>query len=149
MSSTISQLSEADIRAILRAADEIIAQGGRNLLAKILRDSREKKILELGLNDCPVYGYFRSDKRDEVIHKIDWMMDYGFLDIQYDGKLPMIIFAERGWEIESDQRADEFLSEWDQWLEEGRPSPDMSYLKDRNRQMIFLFLEKVRETNQT
>ncbi|OIJ15332.1 superfamily II DNA helicase [Anaerobacillus alkalilacustris] len=139
-------LSEEDKRAILRAADEIIAQGGRTLLAKILKGSREKKVLQLGLDKCPVYGYFKSEKIEEVMNKIDWMIDYDFLDIQYDGKLPMIIFTERGWQIEANQRADEFLREWKQWLKQGNSSPDMSYLKDRNREMILLFLEKVKET---
>lgn len=146
MKSIIRHLSEADIGAILRAADEIIGQGGRTLLAKILKGSREKKVLQLGLDMCPVYGCFHSDKLEDIINKINWMIDYDFLDIEYSGKLPMIIFTELGWRIESDQRADEFLSEWNQWLAQGRPCPDMSYLKDRNREMIFLFLEKLRET---
>jgi len=41
-------LSKTDILTILRAADEIIAQGGRTLLAKVLKGSREKKVLQLG-----------------------------------------------------------------------------------------------------
>ncbi len=141
-----SHLSEGDKRAILRAADEIIAQGGRTLLAKILKGSREKKVLQLGLDNCPVYGYFKSEKLEEVMEKIDWMIDYDFLDIEYSGKLPMIVFTERGWQVEANQRADEFLREWEQCLEQGISHPDMSYLKDRNREMIFLFLEKVKET---
>lgn len=52
-----NSLSEADIRAILRAADEIITRGGRTLLAKILKGSREKKVVEYGLEQCPTYGY--------------------------------------------------------------------------------------------
>ncbi|MCD8501609.1 MAG: zinc-ribbon domain-containing protein [Bacillaceae bacterium] len=44
------------------------------------------------------------------------------------------------------QRADEFLDEWKRWLKQDNKSPDMSYLKDRNREMIILFLEKVKET---
>ncbi|MFG6115531.1 RQC-minor-1 family DNA-binding protein [Halobacillus sp. MO56] len=141
-----SYLPEEEKRVILRAADEIIAEGGRTLLAKILKGSREKKILQLELDTCPVYGYFKSEKLEEVLTKIDWMIDYDFLDIQYSGKLPMIIFTERGWQIEADQRADEFLSEWQQWAEQGISDPDMNYLKDRNRHMIFLFLDKVKET---
>jgi hypothetical protein len=39
-----SMLSETEIRVILRAADDIIASGGRTLLAKILKGSREKII---------------------------------------------------------------------------------------------------------
>lgn len=141
-----SHLSEEDKRSILRAADEIISQGGRTLLAKILKGSREKKVLQLGLDKCPVYGYFKSEKLEAVMEKIDWMIDYDFLDIEYSGKLPMIIFTERGWQIEADQRADEFLREWEQWIEQGIRHPDMSYSKDRNREMIFLLLEKVKET---
>ncbi|OIJ14912.1 superfamily II DNA helicase [Anaerobacillus arseniciselenatis] len=131
---------------MLRAADEIIAQGGRTLLAKILKGSREKKLLQLGLDNCPVYGYFKSAKLEEVMEKIAWMIDYDFLDIEYSGELPMIVFTERGWQIEADQRTDEFLREWEQWLEQAISNPDMIYLKDRNREMIFLFLEKVSET---
>ena len=141
-----NHLSKTDILTILRAADEIIAEGGRTLLAKILKGSREKKVLQLGLDTCPVYGSFKSEKLEGVKSKIDWMINNDFLAIQYDGKLPMIVYTERGWKIEADQRADEFLTEWNQWLAEERPLPDMSYLKDRNRKMIFLFLDKVRET---
>lgn len=139
-------LPESEILAILRAADEIIGQGGRTLLVKILKGSREKKVLELELDKCPVYGYFYSESKDEVLSKVDWMINFGFLDIQYSGKLPMIFFTDRGWRLESNQRADELLSEWDQWLAEGIQYPDMNYLKDRNREMIFLFLEKIKET---
>lgn len=122
--------------AILRAADEIIGQGGRTLLSKILKGSRDKKVLALEMEQCPVYGYFKSEKLTDIVEKIDWMIDNDFLDIEYFGKLPMIVFTERGWEIESDQRADEFLDEWDTWIKEDKPIPDMEYLKDRNRKMI-------------
>jgi superfamily II DNA helicase RecQ len=134
----------------LRASDPIIAQGGRTLLAKILKGSREKKVLQLGLDRCPVYGYFKSEKLDDIMQKIDWMIDYNFLDIEYYGKLPMIIFTERGWHIESEQYAEELLNEWKKWIKQGNQSPDMSYLKDRNREMILLLLEKIKESrNQT
>ncbi|MGJ9457394.1 RQC-minor-1 family DNA-binding protein [Oceanobacillus sp. CF4.6] len=132
--------------AILRAADEIIGQGGRTLLAKILKGSRDKKVLALELDKCPVYGYYKSEKIADIVEKVDWMIDYDFLAIEYFGKLPLIIFTERGWKIESDQRSGEFLAQWDAWIEENRPLPDMEYLKDRNRNMILLFIEKVKET---
>ncbi|GAB4073694.1 RQC-minor-1 family DNA-binding protein [Barrientosiimonas marina] len=138
---------ENAIRAILRAADEVIGAGGRTLLAKILKGSREKKVLQLQLELCPVYGYFKEARQDDVLHKIDWMVNHDFLEIEYSGKLPMIIYSDRGWEIERDQMADELLQEWDDWLAAGRMNPDMHYLKDRNRGMILLLLEKVKETN--
>ncbi|MCM3363438.1 RQC-minor-1 family DNA-binding protein [Niallia sp. MER TA 168] len=141
-----NRLSEEEIKAILRAADMIIDSGGRTLLAKILKGSREKKVLQLELDMCPAYGYFKKEKLEEIMKKIDWMIDYDFLDIQYSGKLPMIIFTERGWDLESDQYTDELLNEWKEWIKQGKQDPDMSYLKDRNRSMILLLLEKVRES---
>ncbi|MDC3418074.1 RQC-minor-1 family DNA-binding protein [Aquibacillus salsiterrae] len=146
MNAKIDTLSQEEIKVILRAADEIIAQGGRTLLAKILKGSREKKVLQLELDTCPVYGYYKSEKLDEVVAKIDWMIEYDFLTIEYSGKLPMIVFTERGWQIESDQMADELLQEWMEWVKQGEQSPDMTYLKDRNREMILLLLEKVKES---
>ena len=115
-------------------------------LLKILKGSREKKVIQLELDRCPVYGFYKAVKLDEIMEKIDWMVDHGFLDIEYFGKLPMIIYTERGWYIESDQYTDELLNEWREWVNEGKQDPDMSYLKDRNRNMILLLLEKVKES---
>lgn len=44
------------------------------------------------------------------------MIDFDFLTIEYIGKLPMIVYTERGWLIEADQYADELLDEWKEWL---------------------------------
>lgn len=56
----IQELSKKDIIMILRAADTMIHSGGRNLLAKLLKGSKDKKILELHLDECPVYGYYHD-----------------------------------------------------------------------------------------
>jgi hypothetical protein len=139
-------LSRQEIKAILRAADPIIAQGGRSLLSKILKGSKDKKVLELELDNCPMYGYYRSETLDNIVKKVDWMIDYDFLEIEYFGKLPMIVYTERGWQIESDQYADELMIEWKEWAKEGKPAPDMAYLKDRDRGMILLMLDKIKES---
>ena len=74
------------------------------------------------------------------------MIAHDFLEITYSGKLPMIVFTERGWKIQADQRATELLLEWQKYVAEAVSNPDMHYLKDRNREMILLFLEKIQET---
>ena len=43
----IKDLSSKEIKAILRAADELIAAGVRSLLSKILKGSKDKKVLKL------------------------------------------------------------------------------------------------------
>lgn len=55
----VRSLSRDEIKAILRAADDLIAVGGRALLAKILKGSNDKKVLELKLNENPKYGYYQ------------------------------------------------------------------------------------------
>ncbi len=50
----IDFLPKEDVFAILRAADELIGKGGRNMLVKILKGSKEKRLLELGLDACPM-----------------------------------------------------------------------------------------------
>jgi hypothetical protein len=137
------KLTESEICIILRAADDIIAQGGRTLLAKILKGSKEKKLLELGLQQNPSYGFFHSLSLNEIMAKIDWMLEHDFLQIEFSGKLPMLVYTEKGWEIEREQFADELLRQWDTWLAEGVADVDMNYLKDRNRGMMLLFLQNI------
>jgi hypothetical protein len=145
-SQEINILPMSEIIVILRAADDLIAVGGRTLLAKILKGSREKKVLELKLDQNPSYGYFNKFKIEEIVAKIDWMIRHNYLEIEYSGRLPMIIFTEKGWEIESEQYADELLTEWDNWIENKITPVNMEYLKDRNRGMILLYLEKINKT---
>src|SRR5699024_2825098 len=146
MATSMEHLTAKEILTILRAADQIIAMGVRTQLVKILKGSKEKRVLELGLDTNPAYGSFSTETMAEILKKVDWMIDYDFLELHFQGKLPTIVFTDRGWALESDRRVDEFLKEWTEWLSDNRLEPDMSYLKDRNRDMILLFLDKVRET---
>lgn len=91
-------LSEEDIKNILRAADDIIFVAGRTMLAKILKGSKDKKLLDKQLELCPGYGYYNELTIEEITKKIDWMIVNDYLDIDYNGRLPMIIFSDKGWE---------------------------------------------------
>ncbi|WP_232334463.1 hypothetical protein [Oceanobacillus sp. AG] len=66
-------------------------------------------MLELELDKSPVYGYFQSETIAAITEKVDWMIEHDFLEIFYSDKLPMIVYTDRGWQIEANQRADEFL----------------------------------------
>ncbi len=138
-------LTGEEIKAILRAADELIATGGRSMLAKILKGSRDKKVLEYGLDKCPVYGYYRELTLQEITNRIDWMIKKGYLKVEYNGRLPMLVFSEIGWEIERETYAEELLQKLVKLL----GGKDYSYvheLKDRNRGMILLLIEKIKQT---
>ena len=96
----IKNLTYIEIKVILRAADELIAVGGRSMLAKILKGSKDKKVLEYGLDRCPAYGFYAELTLAEITHRIDLMIKKGYLDIEYRDRLPMLVFSEKGWEIE-------------------------------------------------
>lgn len=139
----IKDLPEPDLRAILRGADDLVMQGGRNLLAKILKGSRVKKVLELGLDASPVYGYFKHLSEEEILARIDWVIAYNYLAIEYDSRLPLLRYTSFGWEIERKTYAEELLRGFDTMLATTGPPFDMSYLKDRQRDMILCLLDKV------
>ena len=145
-SGDVRKLSDEEIRAILRAADELIATGGRNMLAKILKGSKDKKVLEHGLDQCPVYGYFREYTLQQIMNRIDWVIDQRYLRIEYQDRLPMLVFSEKGWEIERETYAEELLQKLFRLLE-GNDFSDVQELKDRNRGMILLLIEKIKQTD--
>lgn len=144
-SGDIKNLTDEEIKAILRAADELIATGGRGMLAKILKGSKDKKVLEHGLDQCPVYGYYRELTLPEITNRIDWMIKKDYLEIEYRDRLPMLVFSEKGWEIERETYAQELLQKLAKLLE-GKDYSFVQELKDRNRGMILLLIEKIRQT---
>lgn len=143
---TINQLPIEEIKMILRGADDLIGSGGRTLLAKILKGSRDKKVLELGLDRNPVFGCYQQLSLEDITARIDWTITRNYLAIEYSGRLPMLIFTEKGWEIERETYARELLHGFDELLASGKQPYDMEYLKDRNRGLIFLLLDMVEES---
>ena len=96
----VKGLPREDIEMILRAADDLIMKGGRNMLVKTLKGSREKKLLEHGMDQNPAYGFYKDLSMEAVGERVDWMILAGYLKIVYDYRLPLIVYTDRGWEIE-------------------------------------------------
>lgn len=142
----ISTLPMEELRAILRGADDLIMSGGRNLLAKILKGSRQKKLLELKLDQSPVYGYYKDLSLEDILARIDWVIVNGYLDIKYDYRLPLLVYTPEGWEIEKDTYSTELLRRFDDMLKEAFSKSDMNFLKDMNKQIILLLLDKIQAT---
>lgn len=139
----IKSLPTADIHAILRAADSLIAAGGRSLLTKILRGSRSKDVLAHDLDQNPAYGYYRGMPEEDVLARIDWMILHDYLHIIYAGRIPVLAFTPQGWEIERENYAAELVRGFDDMLASSQGPYAMEYLKDRDRPMILLVLDKV------
>ncbi len=141
----LKELAEDDLNAVLRGADDIITQGGRTLLMRILRGSANKDVLDRGLGQSPVYGYFRDLSNDAALARIDWAILNGYLRIDYSDRLPLLVYTQKGWEIEREIYANELLDGIEAALKDGPPY-QMAHLKDRDREMILLLLDKVAAT---
>lgn len=139
----IKVLKEPEIEMILRGADELIGVGGRNMLAKILKGSKDKKVLEHHLDECPAYGFYQSLTLADISHKVDWMIKMDYLRIDYQDRLPTLIFSEKGWEIEMQTLAEEIYQKFCRDLKE-KKMDTIFRMKDMNRQVVFGVLEKIR-----
>ena len=146
-SAGLHSLPEADVQAILRGADDLIMRGGRTLLVKVLKGSRSKDVLEQGLDRSPVYGHFRLLSPDEVMARIDLVILKGYMTLEYDHRLPLLIYTPKGWAIEREIYADELLGQLRRALTCPEPV-DLSHLKDKNREVIWLLLDKVQATGE-
>ncbi len=142
----ITALPFDEIAAILRGADNLIMSGGRSMLVKILKGSRDKKLLNLHLDESPVYGYYNHLTMDEISARVDWVILNGYMYIDYDYRLPLLCYTAKGWEIERETVARELLHGFDEMLAADQRVFDMTYLKDRSRDMILLLLEMVEKT---
>ncbi|MGB8451780.1 MAG: RQC-minor-1 family DNA-binding protein [Anaerocolumna sp.] len=144
-SGEIKQLNPVEIVVILRAADEIISTGGRSILAKTLKGSKDKKVLEHKLDECPSYGYYKELSIEEITKRIDWMIQKGYLRIEYSGRLPMLVFSDKGWEIEKNTFTTEIYYKFVDAVNTKDPSI-VFQMKDVNRTVVFGVLDKIRES---
>lgn len=135
-------LPQEDIRMILRGADELISTGGRSMLAKILKGSKDKKIFEYKLNECPAYGYYQDMKLDDISKCIDWMIKKDYLRIEYDYRLPLLVFSEKGWQIEKETFAQELYQRMCLDVEE-KKARVIFEMKEVNRQVVMRVLDKI------
>lgn len=138
----IKDLPQEDIQMILRGADELISIGGRSMLAKILKGSKDKKIFEYKLNECPSYGYYQDMKLDDISKCIDWMIKKDYLRIEYDYRLPLLVFSEKGWQIEKETFAQELYQRMCLDVEE-KKARVIFEMKEVNRQVVMRVLDKI------
>ena len=80
---------------------------------------------------------------EDVLARIDWMILHRYLRIEYAGRLPVLLYTPQGWDIERENFTDEIVRGFDDMLADGPGPYAMEYLKDRNRPMILLVLDKI------
>ncbi|HAM63649.1 MAG: hypothetical protein A2Y20_07990 [Firmicutes bacterium GWF2_51_9] len=139
----VDTLTDHEIVAILQGADPMIGVGGRNLLAKVLKGSKSKAIIDHELNFCSVYGFYHDKTLEEITHRIDKAIYLGYLKLEYQGKLPVFVFTETGWNIVKSAMVCELYTK----ITESIRNTDLLFceqLKGRNREMILLLIDKLK-----
>lgn len=144
----LPDLSEVEIVKVLRAADEIISLGGRSLLSKILKGSKDRIIFEKNLDKCPVYGDFSAYTIEEITQKIDWMIINNYFVISYNYRLPVITFSNKGWETYKPYYRDE-IYEVMIHIKQNNFHSVIERLKKTNRQVVEMLLQKISDSNDT
>ncbi|MDZ7663359.1 RQC-minor-1 family DNA-binding protein [Thiohalophilus sp.] len=139
----VQSLAQDEIVLILRGADELIMRGGRTLLAKVLKGSREKKLIELELDHSPAYGALARLTMDDILTRIDWLILNDYLAIQYDGRLPLLVYTARGWAIERETYTAEMLARVDALITVTDTPPDLTWLNDINREVVLSLLARI------
>ncbi len=142
----IQQLSDEEIRIILRGADELIFSGGRGLLAKVLKGSRQKAVLEHELDRSPAYGALSELSLEQITARIDWLIINGYFRIEYDYRLPLLVYGERGWAIERETYADELLERLDGLIADTDAPADLSWLTERNPEALRLMITRIEDS---
>ena len=103
-------------------------------------------MLEHELDKSPAYGALSDLSLEQIAARIDWLIINRYLDIKYDYRLPLLVYAPRGWEIERETYANELLDGVKQLLADSDALQDLSWLTEKNLEVLELVLEKIAGT---
>ncbi|UVI31902.1 DNA helicase RecQ [Paenibacillus spongiae] len=78
-----------DARKALSCVGRLKGRFGISLAAKVLKGSREKRILELGLDRLSTYALFRDWAEKEITDWLYWLVAEGYMRIS-DGEYPTV-----------------------------------------------------------
>ena len=81
-------------------------------------------------------------KLDDISKCIDWMIKKDYLRIKYNYRLPLLVFSEKGWEIEKETFAEELYQRFCLDIKE-KNARVIFEMKDVNRQVVMLVLDKI------
>lgn len=142
----IGPLSDAELKTILRGADDLIMKGGRSLLARVLKGSKQKAVLEKEFDRSPVYGAMRELSIEEITKRIDWTIENGYLAYEYDYRLPLLVYTSAGWEIERETFAEEKFARLEREVEQDPESAGGDWFGDQHPQVLELVAERIADS---
>ena len=109
----------------------------------MLKGSKQKVVFEKELDQSPVYGALSDLSIADITARIDWLILNQYLAIDYDYRLPLLVYTKRGWAIERETYADELLARLDESLGDDSAGQDLGWLIEKNPQVLELVLERI------
>ena len=95
------------------------------------------------MDHSPAYGAFHELTIEDITARIDWLIVNDNLGIEYDYRLPLLIYRPHGWAIERETYADELMEYIHMWLASSATTPDIDWLNNKNREVLFLLLDRI------
>lgn len=143
MKTILKELDEKEIDTILHVTGEIAYQGGKNALVLVLKGSRSKVIREKGLDRVKGYAAFKDCTAQEIKNKIGWMIENGWLNVEYRQKQPLVFQAPKGQEKIKKAETDRVFGEFDTWIRNKKTDVIPMQLKEINRDVKLNVLQKI------
>ena len=118
-------------------------------MAQILKGARRKWLLELGLDKSPVFGYYSKLDSKQILARIDWTILKGYLRIEYDRRLRLLVYTNAGWKIEKETYAEELFNKFQAAAAGESEQFDVGELKNMNREVIWRLPDKMQAKGST
>ena len=91
---TVATDMTADAQKALSCAGRMKGRFGLTMVAKVLKGSRDKRILEMGLDRLTTYGLFRDWAEKEITEWLYWLVAEGYMRVS-DGAYPTVSITAR------------------------------------------------------
>ena len=86
----ITREAQMILSCVKRIRDKLGYNVGLNMIGNVLRGSRNKRLLELGLDEISTYGLLKNRTRSEIHAMIDHLEGEGFLEADTDPEFPTL-----------------------------------------------------------
>ena len=91
-------LTDRERDAILLAADELIAKGGKELLVQVLKGMRSELVIAAGAEAMRHFGALETLTLAQIEGRIDRMLIEDLLRVEHYWDLPLVVHSPSGWE---------------------------------------------------
>lgn len=89
----ITREAQMILACVKRIYDKLGYNVGLNMIGNVLRGSKNKRLLELGLDEISTYGLLKSRTRSEIHAMIDHLEAEGYLEQDLDPEFPTLCLS--------------------------------------------------------